>query len=77
MTMKLKRDTDMLRFLEAVQNCRGDVYFRTDEGDDLNLKSKLSQFLFAALIEKQWLLDKGRICCDASEDVQLLDNFLI
>lgn len=75
--MKLKENTDILAFLKTVQRCSGDVYFRTDDGDNLNLKSKLSQFLFAALIEKPWLLNKGAICCDREDDYDLLRNYVI
>lgn len=40
--MTLTSHTDFASFLEAVQQCRGEVLFCTREGDKLNLKSTLS-----------------------------------
>lgn len=37
--MTLTSHTDFAAFLEAVQQCRGEVLFCTQEGDKLNLKS--------------------------------------
>lgn len=37
--MTLTSHTDFAAFLEAVQQCRGEVLFCTREGDKLNLKS--------------------------------------
>ena len=51
--MTLTSHTDFAAFLEAVQQCRGEVLFCTREGDKLNLKSTLSKYLFAALAEPQ------------------------
>lgn len=48
--MKLKKHVDVIAFMEAVQRCRHDVYFDTPDGDHLNLKSTLSQFVFASAV---------------------------
>ena len=37
--------TDIESFLEAVNDCRGDAELVTDEGDVLNLKSKLCSYV--------------------------------
>lgn len=76
MNQKLKKDADLLQFLQTVKTCRGDVHFQTDDGDNLNLKSVLSQFIFAALAGKPWLLEMARISCDQEEDYLLLHPFL-
>ena len=34
---------DFQKFLEAIDQCKGNVFLVTDEGDRLNLKSKLCQ----------------------------------
>lgn len=47
--MKLKPQADLAAFLDAVGQCRSDVHFNTAEGDSLNLRSVLSQYVFAAL----------------------------
>ena len=65
--MTLTSHTDFAAFLEAVQQCRGEVLFCTREGDKLNLKSTLSKYLFAALAGNEELLprrkqNKWRLC---------------
>ena len=74
--MKLKPEIDYGKFFSAIAACRGDVYFDTVEEDHLNLKSTLSQFVFAsALSQYEGVLD-GVITCMAEEDYQCLQNFL-
>ena len=46
--MKLRKNVDILSFIESVRRCRHPVWFDTDEGDHLNLRSALSQFVFAS-----------------------------
>ena len=43
--MKLEKITHMSEFFKAVDSCKGRVELLTDEGDRLNLKSKLTQYL--------------------------------
>lgn len=73
--MKINERTDFMRFLKAVRECSQDVLFQTDEGDCLNLKSALSQYVFAMIFSKPELLRAGRICC-AQEDLPKLSEFL-
>lgn len=43
--MKLEKITHMSEFFKTVDSCKGRVELLTDEGDRLNLKSKLTQYL--------------------------------
>ena len=43
--MKVTHITDIDKFFEVVDSCKGRVELVTGEGDRLNLKSKLSQYL--------------------------------
>lgn len=43
--MYLTYPIDILSFLNTVKTCKGNVFFRTKEGDSLNLNSLLSQFI--------------------------------
>ena len=43
--MKLNNDTDVQKFVAAVNACKNDVYLRSLEGDQFNLKSSLSQYI--------------------------------
>lgn len=74
--MKLKKGVDLVALLEEIKTCQGEVCFVTDEGDRLNLKSMLSQYLFVALTGKSKLLEQGRVNCENQQDYRLLEHFL-
>ncbi len=46
--MKIRNITDTGKFLEVIDSCSGKVELITGEGDCLNLKSKLSQYVSLA-----------------------------
>ena len=48
--MKVQNITDIEKFFEVVDGCAGKVELVTGEGDRLNLKSKLSQYVSLANI---------------------------
>lgn len=48
MKMKLMNIKDVDTFFHVVDECQGDVFLASDEGDMINLKSKLSQYLAIA-----------------------------
>lgn len=73
--MKLKTDADLVDFIHAVKTCKSDVCFVTKEGDRLNLKSTLCQYLFVALVSSPELLYNGLITCEA-EDLPLIQDYL-
>ena len=74
--MKLKKEIDIVLFLREVKNCGGNVYLQTDEGDRLNLKSVLSQYIFAVIAEEQKISEESRIIC-SREDAELLAEYLV
>lgn len=43
--MRITKIKDVNRFMEVVNECSGDVFLNTSNGDCLNLKSKLTQFI--------------------------------
>ena len=43
--MKLRNITNVEKFLETVDQCKGDVYLTTPQGDRLNLKCQLTKML--------------------------------
>lgn len=73
--MKLKKNFDSISFFKAVRQCSGDVWFCTVEGDRLNLKSVLSQFLFSTLITNKPLLGSGFLQFENAEDRTILELF--
>lgn len=74
--MTLKADIDLLAFLKAVQQCQKDVYLETTEGDRLNLKSALSQYLFVVLARRQKDLLAGCSVSYCDEDFKYLQNYI-
>lgn len=65
----------MIKFLEAVKNCSGQVTFNIPEGDVLNLKSLLSQYLFATPAGNEDILASGTIEYENSNDFAILMPF--
>ena len=76
-TMKLREDIDIIAFLKSVKKCRKDVYFCSAEGDRLNLKSDLCQYVLAVSMKDQRLIRAGTVECDDAEDGECLRAFLI
>ena len=76
--MKLKSNVKLVDFLRTAQQCRGEVLYKTGEGDVLNLKSQLSQYIFLAALSAGNLsiLPQGEIHCENEADYQLLANYL-
>lgn len=75
--MKLKPDIRIPAFFEAVQKCSAPVFFETQEGDNLNLKSTLSQFIFTAVIAERLQSLDGCITTQNPEDEALLHDFCV
>lgn len=73
--MSLKPGINLQAFMRAVRQCSGDVLFETEEGDRLNLKSALSQFVFASAFFIKLQNIKSTVVCNA-KDFQKLIPFL-
>lgn len=66
---------DFKDFNEVLNSCKGDVFMVTDEGDRLNLKSKLCQLIgFTKLIQGA-KVSSARIECSNPEDATKLFRF--
>ena len=76
--MKLQNVKDVRKLFEVVDSCKGKVELVTGEGDRLNLKSKLSQYISLANIfsVKENIPEMELVAYDA-EDVQKLINFMM
>lgn len=73
--MKLKTNANLVDFLKQVQKCRYDVYLDTEDGDRLNLKSVLSQYLFVVLAEQKEIWNNTAVMCQGS-DMEILSEYL-
>ena len=75
--MKIKNITDIDRFFEVVDMCEGRVELVTSEGDRLNLKSKICQYLSLANIFSDGTIEEIEIMTSNPNDLAKLIDFMI
>ena len=75
--MKVQNITDIKRFFEVVDSCKGTVELVTGEGDRLNLKSKLCQFVSMASIFSCSEIPELEIVAHEKEDIDKLIQFMV
>lgn len=75
--MKVQNITDINKFFDVVDSCKGKVELVTGEGDRLNLKSKLCQYVSLANIFSNGEIPEMEILAYEKEDVDKLINFMI
>lgn len=76
--MKLQNIKDVNEFLKVVDSCKGKVMLVTDEGDQLNLKSKLTQYVsLANLFSANSKIPEMEIVASDPEDVQKLVAYMM
>lgn len=72
---KIKTDIDLIRFFEVTTACKRDVYLYTDNGDQLNLKSKLFQYVVVVLAKNKHLLENSMLVFE-EEDLEMMIGFV-
>ena len=70
--MKVTHITDIDKFFEVIDSCKGRVELVTGEGDRLNLKSKLSQYVSLANIFSAGEIPELEIVAAEKEDIDKL-----
>ena len=75
--MKVQNITDIEGFFKAIDDCKGKVELVTGEGDRLNLKSKLSQYVSLANIFSGGEIPELEIVAYEKEDIDKLLSFMI
>ena len=75
--MKVQNITDIEKFFKVVHSCEGKVELVTGEGDRLNLKSKLSQYVSMANIFSNGEIPELEIIAYEPEDIGKLVNFMM
>ena len=68
-------NVDFEDFIKAIDECKGDVYLETSDGDVLNLKSKLCQMIGLSTILKNTEVAEATIRCTNAEDETMLFRF--
>ncbi len=66
---------DVTEFLDVLDTCEGNVYLVTNEGDRLNLKSKLCQLIGLTKLVEGGRIAVARIFCDNKDDESKLFRF--
>ena len=75
--MKVQNITDVEKFFFFLDSCKGRVELVTGEGDRLNLKSKLSQYVSLANIFSNGEIPELEIVAHEKEDIDRLVSFMI
>ena len=70
--MKVMNIKDIDAFFKVIDSCKGTVELVTGEGDRLNLKSKLSQYVALANVFSDGTIDELEIVAHEHEDVEKL-----
>ena len=75
--MKVSNIKDIDKFFAVVDSCEGRVELVTGEGDRLNLKSKLSQYVSMANIFSNGEIPELEIVAHEPEDIDKLVKFML
>ena len=75
--MKVQNISDIEGFFKVVDYCKGKVELVTGEGDRLNLKSKLSQYVSMANIFSNGEIPELEVIAYEPEDTDKLINFMM
>ena len=75
--MKVHNITDIEGFFKVVDECKGKVELVTGEGDILNLKSKLSQYVSMANIFSNGEIPELEVIAYEKEDIDKLIKFML
>lgn len=76
--MKLFKIKNVDRFFEIIDSCTGKVELVSQEGDRINLKSKLAQYVaIAKIFSNDDIVNELELIAYNQEDVMKLINFII
>ena len=75
--MKVQNIKNIEKFFEVIDYCKGRVELVTGEGDRLNLKAKLSQYVSMANIFSNGEIPELEIIAYEKEDIDRLINYMM
>ncbi|MGN0323370.1 MAG: polya polymerase [Oliverpabstia sp.] len=75
--MKITNISNVEAFFKVVDQCKGKVELVTGEGDRLNLKSKLCQYVSLANIFSNGEIPELEVIAHEPEDVNRLVTFML
>lgn len=74
--MKLQNIDNVEKFFSVIDECRGRVELVSPEGDRINLKSKLAQYLSLASVFSNGYIKELELIAYEREDVDRLLKFM-
>lgn len=74
--MKIQNITDVEKFFKVVDQCKGTVELVSPEGDRINLKSKLAQYLSMATIFSNGYIKELDLVAHDKEDIERLIKYM-
>ena len=75
--MKIQNISNVEKFFQIVDSCAGKVELVTGEGDRLNLKSKLCQYVSMAKIISDGTIAELEIIAYEPEDIKKIVDFMM
>ncbi|MCH4191296.1 MAG: polya polymerase [Butyrivibrio sp.] len=75
--MKIENIKDVNEFFRVVDSCKGKVELVTGEGDRLNLRSKLSQYVSLANVFSDGNVRELEIVAYEPEDIKKLIDYMM
>ncbi len=75
--MKVKNIKEPKKFFVLFNSCKGSIELVTSEGDRLNLKSKLSQYIALTQMFKDAEIDEIEIVVSEPDDMTKIIDFLV
>lgn len=74
--MKIQNVNDVDAFFKVIDACKGPVELISQEGDRINLKSKLSQYLSMASIFSNGYIKELELVAYDKEDIERLIKYM-
>lgn len=74
--MKIQNISDVEKFFQVIDQCKGTIELVSAEGDRINLKSKLSQYLSMASIFSNGYINELELVAHETEDVERLIKYM-
>lgn len=74
--MKIQNINDVDAFFKVVDSCKGPIELVSPEGDRINLKSKLSQYLSMASIFSNGYIKELDLVARDKEDIERLIKYM-
>ena len=74
--MKIQNISAVEKFFQVIDQCKGTIELVSAEGDRINLKSKLSQYLSMASIFSNGYINELELVAHEPEDVERLIKYM-